>query len=328
MKNIFFASLLLIIGCGRSSQTLKTINGLAQGSTYSITYFSENQLVEKKQIDSIIEVIDLSMSTYREESLISQINQNQPLIIDEHFKKVFLMSKKIHHQSDGFFDPSIGLLIDAWGFGKNEHHNPPNKSTIDSLLLLVGLDKINLTHEDIFQKENPYIQLNFNAIAQGYTCDVIADFLKQKNITNFIVEVGGEMVVSGKNQQKQKAWAIGIDNPLQNPDEPREIIQVLEIQGGLATSGNYRKVWTDSLTGKKYVHTINSKTGYPEQSDLLSATVIAPTAMEADAYATALMAIGLEKSKVFLDNHPELKALLLSFDNTSNEIKISKIRLP
>lgn len=328
MKNIFFASLLLIIGCGRSSQTLKTINGLAQGSTYSVTYFSENQLVEKKQIDSIIEVIDLSMSTYREESLISQINQNQPLIIDEHFKKVFLMSKKIHHQSDGFFDPSIGLLIDAWGFGKNEHHNPPNKSTIDSLLLLVGLDKINLTHEDIFQKENPYIQLNFNAIAQGYTCDVIADFLKQKNITNFIVEVGGEMVVSGKNQQKQKAWAIGIDNPLQNPDEPREIIQVLEIQGGLATSGNYRKVWTDSLTGKKYVHTINSKTGYPEQSDLLSATVIAPTAMEADAYATALMAIGLEKSKVFLDNHPELKALLLSFDNTSNEIKISKIRLP
>lgn len=328
MKNIFFASLLLIIGCGRSSQTLKTINGLAQGSTYSITYFSENQLVEKKQIDSIIEVIDLSMSTYREESLISQINQNQPLIIDEHFKKVFLMSKKIHHQSDGFFDPSIGLLIDAWGFGKNEHHNPPNKSTIDSLLLLVGLDKINLTHEDIFQKENPYIQLNFNAIAQGYTCDVIADFLKQKNITNFIVEVGGEMVVSGKNQQKQKAWAIGIDNPLQNPDEPREIIQVLEIQGGLATSGNYRKVWTDSLTGKKYVHTINPKTGYPEQSDLLSATVIAPTAMEADAYATTLMAIGLEKSKVFLDNHPELKALLLSFDNTSNEIKISKIRLP
>lgn len=328
MKNIFFASLLLIIGCGRSSQTLKTINGLAQGSTYSITYFSENQLVEKKQIDSIIEVIDLSMSTYREESLISQINQNQPLIIDEHFKKVFLMSKKIHHQSDGFFDPSIGLLIDAWGFGKNEHHNPPNKSTIDSLLLLVGLDKINLTHEDIFQKENPYIQLNFNAIAQGYTCDVIADFLKQKNITNFIVEVGGEMVVSGKNQQKQKAWAIGIDNPLQNPDEPREIIQVIEIQGGLATSGNYRKVWTDSLTGKKYVHTINPKTGYPEQSDLLSATVIAPTAMEADAYATALMAIGLEKSKVFLDNHPELKALLLSFDNTSNEIKISKIRLP
>lgn len=328
MKNIFFASLLLIIGCGRSSQTLKTINGLAQGSTYSITYFSENQLVEKKQIDSIIEVIDLSMSTYREESLISQINQNQPLIIDEHFKKVFLMSKKIHHQSDGFFDPSIGLLIDAWGFGKNEHHNPPNKSTIDSLLLLVGLDKINLTHEDIFQKENPYIQLNFNAIAQGYTCDVIADFLKQKNITNFIVEVGGEMVVSGKNQQKQKAWAIGIDNPLQNPDEPREIIQVIEIQGGLATSGNYRKVWTDSLTGKKYVHTINSKTGYPEQSDLLSATVIAPTAMEADAYATTLMAIGLEKSKVFLDNHPELKALLLSFDNTSNEIKISKIRLP
>lgn len=328
MKNIFFASLLLIIGCGRSSQTLKTINGLAQGSTYSITYFSENQLVEKKQIDSIIEVIDLSMSTYREESLISQINQNQPLIIDEHFKKVFLMSKKIHHQSDGFFDPSIGLLIDAWGFGKNEHHNPPNKSTIDSLLLLVGLDKINLTHEDIFQKENPYIQLNFNAIAQGYTCDVIADFLKQKNITNFIVEVGGEMVVSGKNQQKQKAWAIGIDNPLQNPDEPREIIQVIEIQGGLATSGNYRKVWTDSLTGKKYVHTINPKTGYPEQSDLLSATVIAPTAMEADAYATTLMAIGLEKSKVFLDNHPELKALLLSFDNTSNEIKISKIRLP
>lgn len=328
MRKYFFASIILFVSCQKSPSE-QLINGLAQGSTYSIKYIASSPVVAKKQIDSIIEVIDLSMSTYREESLISKINNNEQLPIDEHFKKVFLMSKEIYQQSNGYFDPSIGLLIDAWGFGKKEHHKAPSSQTIDSLLQKVGLNKIRLKNDYFLHKENPYIQLNFNAIAQGYTCDVIADFLKAKGISDFIVEVGGEMVISGKNLKKDKAWTIGIDNPIQNPDKPRQVLEIVEPQGGLATSGNYRKVWTDSLTGKKYVHTLNPKTGYPEQSDILSATVIAPTAMQADGYATMLMAIGLEKSKKFLNTQPNLKAILMYSDSkTPDKVQVLKIRLP
>ena len=171
------------------------------------------------------------------------------------------------------------------------------------------------------EKDNPNIQLNFNAIAQGYTSDVIADYFLSKQITNFIVEVGGEIVIHGRNTLKGKSWTIGIDNPLQKPDEDREIVATVELTDcGLATSGNYRKLWTDSLTGQKYVHTINPKTGRPQPSNLLSATVIAPSAMLADGYATTLMALGgIEKAKDFLAQHKELKAVLLYSDEAHKD---------
>ena len=176
---------------------------------------------------------------------------------------------------------------------------------------------INETPKGIFiRKDNPNIQLNFNAIAQGYTSDVIADYFLSKQITNFIVEVGGELVIHGRNTLKGKSWTIGIDNPLQKPDEDREIVATVELTDcGLATSGNYRKLWTDSLTGQKYVHTINPKTGRPQPSNLLSATVVAPSAMMADGYATTLMALGgVEPAKAFLKAHKELRAVLLYSD--------------
>lgn len=324
MKYIVYILGFVLVSC--QNHNLQHINGLAQGSTYSISYIGQPLPTLKQQIDSIIEVIDLSMSTYRKESIISKFNDNQQVTIDSHFKNVFLMSKEIHHQSEGFFDPSIGSLINLWGFGTKEHRSAPSSTEIDSVLKTIGLEKIHLNEKNILEKENPYIQLNFNAIAQGYTCDVIANFLKQNQISNFIVEVGGEMVICGKNLQKEKAWVIGIDNPLQNPEEPREIIETLETQGGLATSGNYRKVWTDSLTGQKYVHTLNPKTGYPQTNTILSATVIAPTAMQADAYATSFMAIGLEKTKLFLSQHPEIKALILHSEK-NNPDTIQKLKI-
>ena len=309
----------LVTACGMTpKENIYYIKGEAQGTTYGITYIAKAP-VEKTAIDSILQVIDLSMSTYIDNSLISRINKGENLPIDPHFEKVFSASFDIYLQSKGAFDPSIGQLINAWGFGKKENHTPPTQKQIDSLLALTGMDKVHYidTPRGAFiRKDNPNIQLNFNAIAQGYTSDVIADYFLSKQISNFIVEVGGELVIHGRNTLKNKPWRIGIDNPLQKPDEDREIVATVELTDcGLATSGNYRKLWTDSLTGQKYVHTINPKTGRPQPSNLLSATVIAPSAMLADGYATTLMALGgIEKAKDFLAQHKELKAVLLYSD--------------
>lgn len=309
----------LVTACGTTpKENIYYIKGEAQGTTYGITYIAKTP-VEKTAIDSILQVIDLSMSTYIDNSLISKINRGENLPIDPHFEKVFSASFDIYLQSKGAFDPSIGQLINAWGFGKKENHTPPTQKQIDSLLSLTGMDKVHYidTPRGAFiKKDNPNIQLNFNAIAQGYTSDVIADYFLSKQISNFIVEVGGELVIHGRNTLKNKPWRIGIDNPLQKPDEDREIVATVELTDcGLATSGNYRKLWTDSLTGQKYVHTINPKTGRPQPSNLLSATVIAPSAMLADGYATTLMALGgIEKAKDFLAQHKELKAVLLYSD--------------
>ncbi|WP_315499720.1 FAD:protein FMN transferase [Capnocytophaga gingivalis] len=309
----------LVTACGTTpKENIYYIKGEAQGTTYGITYIAKAP-VEKAAIDSILQVIDLSMSTYIDNSLISNINKGENLPIDPHFEKVLSASMDIYKQSNGSFDPSIGQLINAWGFGKKENHTPPTQKQIDSLLTLTGMDKVHIvtTGEGVFvKKDNPNIQLNFNAIAQGYTSDVIAEYFLSKQISNFIVEVGGELVIHGRNTLKNKPWRIGIDNPLQKPDEDREIVATVELTDcGLATSGNYRKLWTDSLTGQKYVHTINPKTGRPQPSNLLSATVIAPSAMLADGYATTLMALGgIEKAKDFLAQHKELKAVLLYSD--------------
>ena len=325
MKYLYIlCAAVLAVACQQvSKENVYYIRGEAQGTTYGITYIA-HQPVEKTAVDSILRVIDLSMSTYIDNSLISKINKGEHLPIDPHFEKVLSASMDIYSESEGVFDPSIGQLINAWGFGKKENHTPPTQKQIDSLLALTGMDKVHVatTPEGTFvEKDNPNIQLNFNAIAQGYTSDVIADYFLSKQITNFIVEVGGEIVIHGRNTLKGKSWTIGIDNPLQKPDEDREIVATVELTDcGLATSGNYRKLWTDSLTGQKYVHTINPKTGRPQPSNLLSATVIAPSAMLADGYATTLMALGgIEKAKDFLAQHKELKAVLLYSDEAHKD---------
>ena len=325
MKYLYIlCAAVIAVACQQmSKENVYYIRGEAQGTTYGITYIAHKP-IEKTAVDSILKVIDLSMSTYIDNSLITKINKGEHLPIDPHFEKVLSASMDIYSESEGVFDPSIGQLINAWGFGKKENHIPPTQKQIDSLLALTGMNKIHVatTPKGTFvEKDNPNIQLNFNAIAQGYTSDVIADYFLSKQITNFIVEVGGEIVIHGRNTLKGKSWTIGIDNPLQKPDEDREIVATVELTDcGLATSGNYRKLWTDSLTGQKYVHTINPKTGRPQPSNLLSATVIAPSAMLADGYATTLMALGgIEKAKGFLAQHKELKAVLLYSDEAHKD---------
>lgn len=306
---ILFVSL-FFLSC--NTDRLNVVRGKAQGTTYTISYIGNERDNLKQSLDSIFQVIDLSMSNYREDSTISRINNGEDIAVDQHFKNVLLASQIVYNQSDGYFDPSIGQLIRIWGFGERKHTTAPSKQTIDSLLVGTGMNKISLTSDSHLRKSSQNIKLNFNAIAQGYTCDVIASFLKSLGYSDFIVEVGGELFICGRNSIKNKPWTIGIDNPLQSDEKEREVITKLELTDcGLATSGNYRKVWTDSTTGKRYVHTINPKTGYPQQSDILSATVISSTSMFADAYATTLMAIGMERAKTFLSNHPELKYLIL-----------------
>lgn len=314
MKQFYYFFLLIFLFSCQKKE-IHSIKGLAQGTTYSILYINDEKTIQKAQIDSILEVIDLSMSNYRENSLINKVNQGELIPIDPHFEQVFVTSKRIWKESGGLFDPSIGKIINLWGFGEKKIKNTPTQAQIDSVRMMIGMDKFFIDKSKIIHRKNEFISLNFNAIAQGYTCDVIANYLKTNKIEHFLVEVGGEMLLSGKNLVKNKAWSVGIDNPLQSPENERELIETLSLSNcGLATSGNYRKVWTDSITGKKYVHTINPKTGYPQQSNLLSATVIAPTAMEADAYATTLMTMNLEEIKDFLKDKKYLKVLLLFYN--------------
>lgn len=318
-KILFYAMLIAVASCVSPTEKIQIIRGEAQGSTYGIKYISNNDKDLQQSVDSILEVIDLSMSTYRPESIISKINRGERVQIDNHFENVFKASQTIWKQSNGMFDPTVGILVNAWGFGANKNQNNLTQTQIDSLKNFVGFNKVRLTDEKFIEKENPAIFFDFNAIAQGYTVDVIADFLKSKGITNFVVEVGGEIYLSGKNTIDNKKWTIGIEDPTL-PSDKRELITTVQFENqGLATSGNYRKIRTDSLTGEKFVHSINPKTGLAKQSNLLSATVITDSAMYADGYATMFMVLGTEASKAFLENHPELNVLLI-YNNENNEV--------
>lgn len=321
MKKILLSPILaLLISCSSYEDKMHIIKGEAQGSTYGVKYISKSDENLKPAIDSILEVIDLSMSTYRSESIISKINRGEKVKIDKHFEKVFEASRKIWQQSEGLFDPTVGILVNAWGFGKDKTQNHLSEKQIDSLKTFVGFEKVRLTEEKYVEKENTAIFFDFNAIAQGYTVDVIADFLKTKGIENFIVEVGGELFLSGRNTIEDKKWTIGIEDPTLSSDN-RDLIATVQFENqGLATSGNYRKIWSDSLTGEKFVHSINPKTGLAKQSNLLSVTVIADTAMHADGYATMFMVLGLEAGKAFLENHQELNVLFV-YNDENNEIQ-------
>lgn len=312
-------SALLLFSCEADKLKLQSVQGFAQGSTYHIKYVSDSDESLQPAIDSIFEVIDLSMSTYRPESLISKINQGVDIQVDEHFRNVFLASRQIWQKSGGLFNPTVGLLVNAWGFGKDKKHQTISQQRLDSLLNFVGFNKVELTSDNHITKQKPEIAFDFNAIAQGYTVDVMAGFLKSKKINNFLVEVGGEMYLSGENTAENKKWTIGIDDPLQTPEERRLIATLQFSNKGLATSGNYRKVWTDSITGEQYVHSINPKTGKAKQSNLLSVTVLANNAMMADGYATMFMVMGLEQSRAFLEKHNDLEVFFI-YNNTDNQI--------
>ena len=313
---------MVMVACQPSvNEKVYLIEGEAQGSTYHIKYIAERDENLKPAIDSILEVIDRSMSTYRSDSAISKINQGDTtVVVDQHFRKVFEASQQIWQESEGLFDPTVGVLVNAWGFGKQKisEADLPTDKKIDSLRKYVGFDKVALTEKNLIKKRYTEILFDFNAIAQGYTSDVVANYLSVRGIKNYIVEIAGEMYLKGKNTVEDKSWTIGVENPLK-PLDDRDLVATIQFTNqGLATSGNYRKVWTDS-NGRKYVHSINPLTGRAIQSDVLSATVVAPSTMLADGYATMFMVMGLAKSKAFLEKHPDLAVLLVYSDDKHQE---------
>ncbi|MCX2719233.1 FAD:protein FMN transferase [Lentiprolixibacter aurantiacus] len=287
--------------------------GGALGTSYSITYLSSESLNFQEEIDSVFQVVNQSMSTYWPESDISRINRgDSTIVVDDMFREVFELSKEVHEKTQGYFDPTVGVLVNAWGFGPGRGMEL-DSAKVDSLLQYVGFDKVSLTQEGRVRKEDPAIRFDFNAIAKGYAIDRLALMLDNNGIENYLVEVGGEIVARGENKIKDKPWVLGIDDP--QVEEGRRLKVALELtDAALASSGNYRKFRIDSITGEKYVHTIDPKTGFTRNSKVLSASVIAPACAEADAFATAFMAMDLEDSRAILEREKQLEAYLIYLD--------------
>ena len=298
------------MSCVDSTPNKKIVTnfGNTQGTSYSIKYVSPNGINYQNDIDSIFKAVDLSLSTYINESIISKINRNENVIIDSIFTRVFEMALKIAHETNGSFDPTIAPLVNFWGFGFEEISNK-NENILVNLMQSVGYKKISIKDGHII-KENSNTQIDFNAIAQGFTVDLIGEHLQKIGLTNYMIEIGGELKCSGLNAD-EKPWRIGIDKPSEEIQKERHLAIIEVSNKSVASSGNYRKLKIDQETGIKYAHTINPKTGMPTITDLLSVTIVSESCMQADAIATACMVMGKEKSINYIISKPQIDALLI-----------------
>lgn len=285
------------------------IKGMTMGTIgYSVKYFTEDGKNFSGEIDSLLKVWNLSLSTYIPESEISRFNEGTDCFEfeSEYFLPVLKSSQEVYVSSGGAFDPTVGPLVNAWGFGPDKSM-VPDSSVVDSLMQLVGYDKIHFDEEKVC-KDVPKMKLDFSAIAKGYAVDVVSDFLETKGIKNLLVEIGGELICRG-TKNDEKPWRTAIEDPSVEVYE-QKILAVVNLKDrAVATSGNYRNYYVRE--GVKYVHTINPSTGYPISHTLLSASVFADNCMIADAYATAFMVLGVEKSKAVLSKNKSLDAYLI-----------------
>ncbi|MDA3954842.1 MAG: FAD:protein FMN transferase [Bacteroidales bacterium] len=314
MKKTLFLFFLgfIIVSCNQTPKsTYINFGGFTQGTTYSITYESSDNINYKEEVEILLANFDSSLSTYNEFSMISQINYNKSNITDNYLRIVFEKANEIYKQSNNAFDLTVAPLVNAWGFGfKNKEIITDAK--IDSILKFVGFNKVYIK-DSIIIKSDPRIMLDVNAIAQGYSVDIVAEFIEAKGVSNYLVEIGGEVKANGINK-KGKTWKIGIDKPFDNNNIPGQELQaIVKLSNkSLATSGNYRKFY--ERNGVKYSHTINPKTGYPVTHSLLSTTVIANDCMTADAYATAFMVMGFEEAYILAEKLTDIEALFVYND--------------
>ncbi len=318
MRIILLVALLAIAGaCSENKPKANIFTGEAFGTTYNIQYFTIAEFNAKSGIDSVINLVNHSVSTYLPDSDISRINKGDTsVVVDDIFKNVYTLSESVFKESEGYFDPTIGVLRNAYGFGDVEAMQEISETVLDSLRNYVGFDKVRLTSEGKIWKEHPEIYFDFNAVAKGYGIDRIGQYLESRGVSNYLIELGGEILASGRNLAKDKAWAVGVES-ITSEINDRSYAEVVTLSDrGLASSGNYRKFRIDSISGKKYVHTINPLTGLAQQSDVTSATVIASDCATADAYATAFMAMGLERAKNLLSNTEGIDAYLTYMDSS------------
>lgn len=277
-----------------------TIKGKALGTSYTITYKSGESIQLRRQIDSVLNQVNASLSTYVPSSVISRINNNDTTAeIDNHFKTVFERAEIITGQTKGAFDMTVAPLVNAWGFGfTGNKRQKAAKSTIDSLMEFVGMEKIRIVENRVI-KTNPGVMLDGSAIAKGYAVDAVSEFLESVGIEHYMVEIGGEVRTRGVNS-KGKSWRIGIDKPVEGGHGLHAIVSLQD--KSLATSGNYRQYFY--IDDKKYAHIINPVTGYPAGNKLLSASIMAEDCMTADAFATACIVLGWRKSMRVLKSIP------------------------
>lgn len=281
---------IVIAGCSRW-QPYRTAEGMVWNTTYRVVYQGDASLADS--IVATLNDVGASLNFFSPESALSRINESDSAQVDGHFRKVYEMSRRIHAESEGMFDPTLSPLITAWGFGKG-HAATSDTLRLDSLLRLTGITRTHLEGDKLF-KERKEIVFNFSAVAKGYGCDCVASMFRRNGVKNFLIEIGGEIMTEGVNKEGGK-WRVSIDRPIaDNQGITHESQAVAVISGkGMATSGNYRNFHTNGAA--QYGHTISARTGRPIATDILSATVVAPDAMQADAMATACMALGSEKA--------------------------------
>lgn len=315
---VLLTVLFLSFSCRQEKPDLKNFSGFAQGSTYSIIYDNNNVNLDpettRSNIEKILSAFDMSLSLYKDSSVISKINRNEEVKVDSFFAEVFRKSVEIWQISDGAFDITVAPLVKAWGFGPDAHKSF-TAAKRDSLLGIVGMEKVSLTNGRIVKKD-PRISLDVNAIAQGFSVDIVCRYFDKMGVKNYLVEIGGEVRAHGRKGGKE--WRIGIDRPEDNNNTPGQSLEaVIRISDkALSTSGNYRKFYVEN--GVKYSHEIDPKTGYPAKNTLLSASILADDCASADAVATVCMVKGKDKTIEFLNQHPEYEAFLIYSDEKGN----------
>ena len=315
MKKIL---ILFVLFAACSKHEIVTIDGQALGTYYRIKYLDLGHDKEnfQKGIDSILNVINSSMSTYIPSSDISKINSgDSTIVVDEHFEKVFQKANLMWYKSQGYFDPTVGAWVNAYGFGPNKKLKKIGLKERDSLMKITGWPRIRLTKERRVIKDDSNIFIDFNALAKGYTVDQINSYFEKKGSKNHLIDIGGELVSRGKNLITNKMWSVGIEKPSETT-LPRKIFDIIELNNeALATSGNYRKYRLDKETNQKYVHSINPLNGRPARSNILSVSVKAEDCMTADAYATSLMVMPLNMGKKLINDTPNVEALWIISKN-------------
>ena len=301
--------ILLIVGTVvilKKQPPFRTNEGLVFGTVYKITYQHADDL--HIDIKKALAEVDNALSPYNPNSIITRINQNRDTTLNAHFTHVFTLAQRVSEETDGAFDITVAPMVNAWGFGF-KHAIEISPEAIDSLKEVVGYQKIAIEGDKV-KKTDERVMLDCSSIAKGYGVDIVARALDKKGVQHYMVDIGGEVVVKGKNP-RMKTWRIGINKPVEDSLSINQELQtILEVSGiGIATSGNYRKFYYKD--GKRYAHTIDPRLGQPVQHNILSATVVAADCTTADAYATAFMVMGLEKSMEFCNKHPELNAYFI-----------------
>ena len=310
-----FIGLVILASCGKQPKKM-VLQGLAQGSYYALTYFDEQERNFQHEIDSIFHAVDMSVNLWVDSSVISKVNRNEEVVLDQIFIDNFNIAQEAAKLSDGYFDPTVSPIVAAWGFSYKVGDSI-TPQLIDSLKQWVDYRKVRIENGKVI-KENPAITLDFNAIAQGYTSDLIAAFLESRGIKSYLVDTGGEIMAKGE-KTNGKPWIVGIEKPAENMNSEQVVQTRIALRDkGLVTSGSTRKYV--ERNGKRYSHSINPKTGYPVEHNVLSVTVLAENSVWADALASICMVMGLEQSLPLIESLDGVEAYYI-YSNEQNELE-------